>query len=101
MHCYVRMRACMHLVLRRSADACLIVPISADHPGGAARCHAVRVVRAGPPLLPQPGIRGVVWLQDISSSWALVPPVSRPSVMCFTRYHSVSLTVWVSQVSGQ
>ena len=41
-----------HVVLRRSADACLIVPILADHPGGAARCHAVRVVRAGLPLLP-------------------------------------------------
>ena len=45
-------RACMHIVLRRSADACLIVPILADHPGGAARCHAVRVVRAGLPLRP-------------------------------------------------
>ena len=42
----------MHIVLRRSADACLIVPILADHPGGAARCHAVRVVRAGLPLRP-------------------------------------------------
>ena len=46
-------RACMHIVLRRSADACLIVPILADHPGGAARCHAVRVVRAGLPLRPR------------------------------------------------
>ena len=45
-------RAWMHIVLRRSADACLIVPILADHPGGAARCHAVRVVRAGLPLRP-------------------------------------------------
>ena len=53
MHCYVCLtRACMHIVLRRSADACLIVPILADHPGGAARCHAVRVVRAGLPLRP-------------------------------------------------
>ena len=46
-------RACMHIVLRRSADACLIVPILADHPGGAARCHAVRVVRAGLALRPR------------------------------------------------
>ena len=43
----------MHIVLRRSADACLIVPILADHPGGAARCHAVRVVRAGLALRPR------------------------------------------------
>ena len=43
-------RACMHTVLRCSADACLLVPIFADHVGGAARCHAVRVVRAGLPL---------------------------------------------------
>ena len=54
MHCYVCMaRACMHTVLRRSADACLIVPILADHPGEPARCHAVRVVRAGLPLRPR------------------------------------------------
>ena len=46
-------RTCMHIVLRSSADACLIVPILADHPGGAARCHAVRVVRAGLPLRPR------------------------------------------------
>ena len=50
-------RACMHTVLRRSADACLIVPIFADHPGGAARCHAVRVVRAGLPLWPRRAAR--------------------------------------------
>jgi hypothetical protein len=49
---------CMHTVLRCSADACLLVPIFANHDGGAARCHAVRVVRAGLPLRPQPGIRG-------------------------------------------
>ena len=54
MHCYGCMaRACMHIVLRRSADACSIVPILADHRGGAARCHAVRVVRAGLPLRPR------------------------------------------------
>ena len=46
-------RACMHIELRRSADACLIVPILADHPGGAARCHAVRVARAGLALRPR------------------------------------------------
>ena len=43
----------MHIVLRRSAAACLIVPILADHTGGAARCHAVRVVRAGLALRPR------------------------------------------------
>ena len=43
----------MHIVLRRSADACLLVPILADHPGGAARCHAVRVVRADLSLRPR------------------------------------------------
>ena len=54
MHYYVCMaRACMLTVLRRSVDACLIVPILADHPGGAARCHAVRVVRAGLALRPR------------------------------------------------
>ena len=53
MHCYVCMaRACMHTVLRRLADACLLLPILADRPGGAARCHAVRVVRAGLALRP-------------------------------------------------
>ena len=46
-------RACMNIVLRRSADACLIVPILADHPGEAARRHAVRVVRAGLALRPR------------------------------------------------
>ena len=43
----------MHTVLRGSADACLLVPIFADQPGGAARSHAVRVVRAGLPLRPR------------------------------------------------
>ena len=43
----------MHIVLRRSADACLFVLILADHRGGAARRHAVRVVRAGLPLRPR------------------------------------------------
>jgi hypothetical protein len=43
----------MHTVLRRSADACLLVPIFADHAGWEARCHAVRVVRAGIPLWPR------------------------------------------------
>ena len=43
----------MHIVLRRSADACLLVPILADHYGGAARCHAVRVVRADLSLRPR------------------------------------------------
>ena len=41
-------RACLH----SSAAACLILQIFADHAGGAARCHAVRVVRASPPLRP-------------------------------------------------
>ena len=46
-------RTCSHTVLRCSADTCLLVPIFADHVGGAARCHAVRVVRAGLPLRPR------------------------------------------------
>jgi hypothetical protein len=46
-------RACMHTVLHRSAYACLLVPIFADHAGGAERCHAVRVVRAGLPIRPR------------------------------------------------
>ena len=33
--------------------ACLLLSIFADHPGGAARCHAVRVVRAGLALRPR------------------------------------------------
>ena len=79
MHCYVCMaRACMHIVLRRSADACLIVPILADHPGGAARCHAVRVVRAGLPLRPcrpsshsrEQEVTGEGTVQEEAVAWA-------------------------------
>jgi hypothetical protein len=48
--------ACMHTVLRCFCS-CLLCR-AADHAGGAVRCHDVRVVRAGPTLRPQPGIRG-------------------------------------------
>ena len=68
----------MHIVLRRSADACLIVPILADHPGGAARCHAVRVVRAGLPLRPcrpsghsrEQEVAGEGTVQEEAVAWA-------------------------------
>jgi hypothetical protein len=46
-------RACMHTVVRWFADACFLMPILADHAGGAARWHAVRVVRAGACLRPR------------------------------------------------
>ena len=71
-------RACLH----SSAAACLLLPIFADHAGGAARCHAVRVgvrvVRAGLPLRPcrpsghsrEQEVAGEGTVQEEAVAWA-------------------------------
>ena len=99
MHSYVCMaRACMQTVSRRSADAWLLLPILTDHPGGAARCHAVRVVRADPPLRPcwpsghsrEQEVAGEGTVQEEAVAWAEQFPrggglSSACSVLCMCR----------------